>query len=368
MKTSNVSTILKDFSLAIASFSMAFGIVLKHDNEAHVSLRLGTFLIVLGFVFFISMTKLLNKILLSTTYGLKFVHHFHLSLSDCVEISNKLISALQAALSCFFGVLICAHSCRRNFLTTSHIFSEAYAFFGSAYFIYDIWSMFVCYVAKIYDNLKMKNITWSDSDKGEEEREKNLYDLIPTLDNEELKVFNSFTIKNQKIPSFIQFMKRTKLMIFHHMFIGSYGLIVISSWRGDLGDCIFSFMFMMEFSTPFVSFRAILSILGLKKSKFYVANGLLMIITFLCFRIVMLPLLMYKYSTLVSLSMFKAIMRLPLMCQLSIIALFLPQFYWFYLMIRIALKMFYPPKDKKGENLEEHQSEEEINHNSRKAK
>jgi hypothetical protein len=183
----------------------------------------------------------------------------------------------------------------------------------------------------------MKSINWSNNN--EDKEGQNLYEMIPTMDNGELKLFTSLSIQNQEIPSFVAYVKRTKLMIFHHMFIGSYGLVVISSWRGGLGDCIFSFMYMMEFSTPFVSFRSILSILGLKKSKFYIVNGLLMIATFLCFRIVMLPLVMHKYSTIVSLSMYEAIMRLPLMCQLSIIALFLPQFYWFYLMIRIAVKV-----------------------------
>lgn len=193
--------------------------------------------------------------------------------------------------------------------------------------------MFVVYVTKIYDNLKLKEIDWSD-------RKIDLIDLIPAKENGQLHVFRRVAIdESQKIPSFIDFMKRTKLMVFHHLFIGGYGLIVISAWRGGLGDCIFSFMFMMEASTPFVSFRAILSILGMKKSKFYIINGLLMLLTFLCFRIVMLPLLMYKYSTIIGLNMVNAILKLPTMCQVSILALFIPQFYWFFLMIKIALKV-----------------------------
>ena len=127
--------------------------------------------------------------------------------------------------------------------------------------------------------------------------------------------------------------------LFFCLFFFFSGLIVISSWRGGLGDCIFSFMYIMEMSTPFVSFRAVLSIIKMKESKLYVINGILMILSFFCFRIVMLPLLMYKYSLVVSLSMFEAIIKLPLLCQLSILALFLPQFYWFFLMIKIALKV-----------------------------
>lgn len=196
--------------------------------------------------------------------------------------------------------------------------------------------MFVVYVTRYYDNLKLKTINWTEK--------MDIYSMIPGTRNGELKVFDSYTVKDQEIPSFLEYIKRNKLIIFHHMFIGGYGLIVISSWRGGLGDCVFSFMFIMEMSTPFVSFRAVLSILKMKKSKLYVINGLLMILTFFCFRIVMLPLLLYKYSLVVSLSMYEAIMKLPAMCQLSILALFIPQFYWFILMIKIALKMFRPPK------------------------
>ncbi|XP_070505979.1 TLC domain-containing protein 3A [Chironomus tepperi] len=334
----------KELTFAITSFTLAFGIVLKHENDVRVPIKLGLFIMVLGFVFFISMTKLLHKILLCSSYGLKWVKNFRLSISDCLDISNKLISALQAVLSCIFGFLICAHSCRRNFLTTSHIFSEAYAFFASAYFLYDIWSMFIVYVTKYYDNLKLKTINWTEN--------MDLYNMIPAVENGELKIVESFSIQNQEIPSFLEYIKKNKLMIFHHMFIGGYGLIVISSWRGGLGDCIFSFMYIMEMSTPFVSFRAVLSILKMKESKLYVINGFLMILSFLCFRIVMLPLLMYKYSLVVSLSMYDAIIKLPSMCQLSILALFLPQIYWFILMIKIALKMIRPAKPKV-----------EINHN-----
>lgn len=204
--------------------------------------------------------------------------------------------------------------------------------FGSAYFIYDIFSMYKVYNAKLYDKLKMKDLNWS--------KPQNFYSLIPSTTSGELSYFvPPAAIGDQKIPSFLQYIKITKLMVFHHMFIGSYGLVVISSWRGGLGDCIFSFMYMMEFSTPFVSLRAILGILKMKKSRLYFINGLLMVITFAIFRIFMLPFLLYHYATVVNLSFIEAIIRLPLGCQLSIIALFLPQFYWFNLMIQAALRV-----------------------------
>jgi TLC domain len=191
--------------------------------------------------------------------------------------------------------------------------------------------MYKVYNAKLVDKIKSRTLTWSN--------EGDYFHLIPTLSSGELSFFQSVFVNNEKIPAFIEYIKITKLMVFHHLFIGSYGLIVISSWRGGLGDCVFSFMFLMEASTPFVSFRAVLSILNLKKSKIFLINGILMLITFTIFRILMLPILLYYYSTVVNLSFLQALLKLPLGCQLSIVALFLPQFYWFNLMIRVALKV-----------------------------
>lgn len=201
--------------------------------------------------------------------------------------------------------------------------------FGSAYFFYDLYSMYIVYNARIFDKLNMKSLATTE----------NLYAMIPTKRSGELSFFTPTIIDNQIIPSFWQYIKFTKLMVFHHMFIGTYGLLVISSWRGGLGDCVFSFMFLMEMSTPFVSFRAVLSIMNLKRSKLYVINGLLMLVSFLVFRILMLPTLLYYYSSIVNLSFLQAIMKLPLGCKLSIVALFLPQFYWFHLMMRAAMRV-----------------------------
>lgn len=185
--------------------------------------------------------------------------------------------------------------------------------------------------AKLLDKLNLKSFEW--------QAQKNFYNMSPSLNSGELNWFKSTKIDNQSIPSFWQYIKITKLMVFHHMFIGSYGLIVISSWRGGLGDCVFSFMFLMEFSTPFVSFRSILSILKLKKTKLFFINGLLMLITFTIFRILMLPALLFHYSTVIKQTFVQALINLPLGCKLSIVALFLPQFYWFNLIIRVAMRV-----------------------------
>jgi hypothetical protein len=233
--------------------------------------------------------------------------------------------------------------------------------FGSAYFFYDLFSMYKVYNARIFDKMNLKALS----------KAKDLYSLIPTTTNGELSFFTPIAVKDETLPSFWQYIKFTKLMVFHHMFIGTYGLVVISSWRGGLGDCVFSFMFLMEMSTPFVSFRAVLSILNLKRSKLYFINGLMMLATFFLFRILMLPSLLYYYSTAVNLPFIQAVVKLPLGCKLSIVALFLPQFYWFNLMLKAALRV--NPLDNVTEKLsnsfspqmfQPHKAaKEEINHN-----
>lgn len=75
--------------------------------------------------------------------------------------------------------------------------------------------MFIVYVTKYYDNLKLKTINWTEK--------MDLYNMIPAVENGELKIVESFSIQNQEIPSFLEYIKRNKLMIFHHMFIGGYG-------------------------------------------------------------------------------------------------------------------------------------------------
>lgn len=78
-----------DTVLVVSSFVIAFGVVAKHEAEKRVSLPLGALLVVFGSCFFVNITNLLNKLMLSTSSGLKFIKHYNLSLSDCLDISNK---------------------------------------------------------------------------------------------------------------------------------------------------------------------------------------------------------------------------------------------------------------------------------------
>lgn len=256
--------------------------------------------------------------------------------------------------SCLAGFFVCRWSCPRNFLHASHFLSESYAWFAASYFFYDIWSMYKVYAAeasnKILATLGLganngsaikRSKTDGSSDNGGTMPNGGALEEIPSISNGSLSILVASKLGT---PSFLRYLITHKLMVFHHLFIGSYGLMVISFLRGGLGDCVFSFMYMMELSTPFVSFRGVLSILGLKESKAYVINGLVMLFTFFWCRVFLMPYVCYYYSQVVNLPFFEAFWRLPRGCKISILALFLPQLYWFRLMLRGAIKVFFGKK------------------------
>lgn len=122
--------------------------------------------------------------------------------------------------------------------------------------------------------------------------------------------------------------------------------------RGSFGDCVYGFVYLMEFSTPFVSVRGILSTLQLKDTRAYIVNGLLMLATFAVCRVVMWPALYYWYGQMVGLNMFQAVYSLPRTCKIGTAILFFPQIYWFYLMLRGAMSVFFPaPKSKRRRSI-----------------
>uniref|UniRef100_A0A336MWS5 CSON008255 protein n=1 Tax=Culicoides sonorensis TaxID=179676 RepID=A0A336MWS5_CULSO len=293
------------FPLAISFGSMitATGSVYNLPSEARISFQKGLFLISLGFIYFTSLTTFFNKLMLETASGIKFRKKYQLSLYKVLDISNKLVSGIQAILSTITGVLVCKYSCTRNFLRTSYFLSESYAYFGASYFIYDLWSMYVVFSAKTKEKLKA---TSNGTNGHHTEAVNNKPTVSPTTDDyKEITCENIPSLKNGELrwfsgfngmPSFMYWISKSPLMVFHHLFIGWYGLLVITYLRGALGDCVLSFFMMMELSTPFVSLRSILSTMNLKDTRLYLINGLTMVALFFFFRICIIPYAFYWYS------------------------------------------------------------------------
>lgn len=348
---------------SLGSFGLACASLWELKPSDRITVQRGALLISLGFVYFITLTEFLNKLILRTSVGLSFVKKYRLRISDVLDITNKIVSAVQATFSCVAGFIVCRWSCPLNFLQASHFMSESYAWFAASYFFYDIWSMYKVYAAEasnrimatlgltasgVAKNGKTNNDVAAQPDASEQKTtEVQALSDIPSITNGTLSILST---GKMGIPSFVRYLISHKLMVFHHLFIGSYGLVVISYLRGGLGDCVFSFMYMMELSTPFVSFRGILSIMGLKESKMYVINGLVMVVSFFWCRIFLMPYVCYYYSQVVNLPFFEAFWGLPRGCKISIMALFLPQLYWFRLMLRGAIKVFFKNNKSPGNN------------------
>lgn len=186
-------------------------------------------------------------------------------------------------------------------------------------------------------------------------------ETIPSLKNGQLRWFGS---SSEGLPSFMYWVSKSPLMVFHHLFIGWYGLLVITYLRGALGDCVLSFFYIMELSTPFVSLRSILATINLKESRLYIVNGLTMVAFFFVFRICIVPYAFYWYMSFANINILEvsfclsfpkrdfwyfffslqAFNRLPTHCKVSIVLITLPQFYWFKLMVNGAIKVMYSNK------------------------
>ncbi|CAG9814988.1 unnamed protein product [Phaedon cochleariae] len=305
-KTAFVTTylILAGLSLLISILT-----VIDLDWEEHISIRRGLLLFVSGLLFFTCLYLTINTLFLHTTTGRKIVKRYKLESSDIYDISNKQVSAVQALFCCLTGLTSICYSCSRNILKTSHYISEAYGWFGAAYFAYDIWSMYEVYTAK--------------------------RDLIGGRFNRAVGGDGWA----ERATKWAEYLVDNAVIVGHHVFIGGFGFLVITSLRGGLGDCFFGFIYLMEASTPFVSLRGILSKIGLKNTPIYVINGLMMLAAFFVCRIAMFPYVIHLYSKSIKVDFISALHTLPRGCLISIAILLLPQIYWFYLMLVGATKV-----------------------------
>lgn len=126
----------------------------------------------------------------------------------------RLVSAAQAILSSIAGIVVCQSSCKKSFLRASHFMSDGYAWFGAAYFIYDMWYMYKVYIQKQHD--KKDN---SHSMKCELLKEPHC--------NDQINESNRFSLNTSHQISFLKFCYLHPVMIIHHTFLASFGLIVI---------------------------------------------------------------------------------------------------------------------------------------------
>lgn len=103
------------------------------------------------------------------------------------------------------------YSCTRDMLKTSHYISEAYAWFGAAYFLYDIWSMYKVQIAVNEDNRN-----------GEVSNGNLKNGLSHSVETETKKDTSG------ALSEFWDFVKSNPLIVGHHVFVGGFGFLVIT--------------------------------------------------------------------------------------------------------------------------------------------
>lgn len=163
------------------------------------------------------------------------LHNF-IVVKPFLRLSFRLVSTVQAVLCSIAGAIVCKYSCTKSFLHASHYVSEAYAWFGTAYFIYDIWSMYKVHAAttayKIAEKLKSSAVSVKTN---------GLYDKLQTNGsgggaggvqkehfekNKKMWEYDSSSIPLSGFE-FVKYMVTHPVMMIHHIFIGSFGLAVI---------------------------------------------------------------------------------------------------------------------------------------------
>lgn len=126
--------------------------------------------------------------------------------------------------------------------------SDSYAWFGTAYFIYDLWSMYEVHVQKTIDKLKFLELTTTNNDgKFDVKKGNGFYDKfngtndgynnnkkpIPAEYNDDYSIIytEKCAKKMERIQldkvNFIQYCLIHPVMTFHHMFLVSLGLSAV---------------------------------------------------------------------------------------------------------------------------------------------
>lgn len=121
--------------------------------------------------------------------------------------------------------------------------SEAYAWFGAAYFFYDMWSMYRVHAALTAQNVsdKIKQVTMSSSTTNQSKLNNGngqMYDKqqengnsLPSSENsddQEKQVFIYDGKAKTSGTGFAKYILSNPIMTIHHIFIGSFGLAVIA--------------------------------------------------------------------------------------------------------------------------------------------
>ncbi|XP_058509244.1 ceramide synthase-like [Solea solea] len=215
---------------------------------------------------------------------------------DTTVLSARLVSSVQAVMAASAGLII-ASSCT-DVMDDRHWLTDTYVLLATPYFAYDIYAMFLCHRHKLQV-------------KGHEEA-----------------------------GTAASFLRREVLMVLHHVFMVTFCSPASLLWRQGKGDYFQGVLFLAELSTPFVCLGKVLIQYKKQETLLHKINGVLMMVTFFCCRVVLFPYLYYTYSRHASVPLYTVPLVAPWQCNMGVALLWPLQLYWFTLILKGALRLF----------------------------
>ncbi|XP_062328749.1 TLC domain-containing protein 3A-like [Osmerus eperlanus] len=220
--------------------------------------------------------------------------------ADVVIVSERLLSLVHATIASTAGIIVVT-SCH-NVMTDRHWLANDFVCFGAPYMAYDLYAMYLSH----WHSLRVR---------GQE-------------------------VRGHSLHTVWSFLLRDRLMVLHHLALLFVFLPVTLFLRRGLGDFFVGCLLTTELSTPFVSLGKILIQLGLQDGHLHQANGMLVLLSFLCCRILLFPYMYLAYGRQHGLPLLSVPLHLPLHCNIGNLAILAPQIYWFYLLCRKARRLY----------------------------
>ncbi|XP_072033481.1 ceramide synthase-like isoform X2 [Amphiura filiformis] len=167
----------------------------------------------LGVVFFLTLFFLIRSFL-RVTLVTKYEHIDEVE-EAATTVSMRLVSAIQAVMSCSVGLVTIYLTCDDVLYDVAPILIP-YCSFGVPYMLYDIYAM------------------------------------LTTFQTQRSYRTGAF------LPVFKAFLKKQWLLTFHHLAIVLVGFPIVVYFRNGKGDFFMGCLLLTELSTPFYNFRYIL--------------------------------------------------------------------------------------------------------------
>uniref|UniRef100_H0WIE7 TLC domain containing 3A n=1 Tax=Otolemur garnettii TaxID=30611 RepID=H0WIE7_OTOGA len=232
--------------------------------------------------------------------------------SDCVMISTRLVSSVQAVLATGSGIII-VRSCS-DVINSRYNLKKGFQDFQGPYTIFS----FYAFNLSTYHKVKPQA---SDS-------------------------YNPGSLRSIKL----KLLHYSISLSLHGLSLLPFSMapvrIFLLRLRGNLGDFFVGCIFTAELSTPFVSLGRILIQLKQQHTLLYKVNGILTLATFLSCRILLFPFMYWSYGQQQGLSLLQVPFHIPFFCNVANAFLIAPQIYWFYLLCRKAVRLFDTPQAK----------------------